>query len=391
MKKIIYLKILLAALILPQILLGQNKQNDLDALVKKLGQKFITDKQAVGLSIGVYTNGTGHFYNFGTAIKDKAIVPTQNTVYEIGSITKTFVSFILANAVLENKVRLEDDIRQYLKESYPNLEYKGNPIKLVHLANTTSLLPDWLPELSPAIKNLPPDSALLLKINYYEKLTSKDFFKALHSVKLDTIPGTKRYHSNAGAQLLAYILEGIYHMPMEELIEKYITEPYKMNATSFINSKKLNSAAIGYTSTGKEGVYEFVVPYFENAGGLGSTAHDLVNYIKAFLDKSNEAAFLCLKKTVDIDVSSGKVVKMRPNNTAAPDVYSTALNWFKYQPAVPSSQIWADGGTNGFNSYLVMYPHLNSGVIILANKSDEKIFKSLPGIASEISKAIERK
>ena len=164
-----------------------------------------------------------------------------------------------------------------------------------------------------------------------------------------------------------------------------------MNGSSFINSKKVNNAAIGYTDTGKEAVYEFVMPYFENAGGLGSTAHDLVNYMKVFLDKSNEAACLCLKKTVDIDVSSGKVVKMRPDNTAGPDVYSTALNWFKYQPAVSSSQIWADGGTNGFNSYLVMYPHLNSGVIILANKSDEKIFKSLPGIAYEISKAIDKK
>jgi CubicO group peptidase (beta-lactamase class C family) len=72
-------------------------------------------------------------------------LPSQNTVYEIGSITKTFVSFYLANAVLEHKVSLDDDIRKYLKESYPNLEYNGAPIQLVHLANTTSLLPDWLP------------------------------------------------------------------------------------------------------------------------------------------------------------------------------------------------------------------------------------------------------
>jgi CubicO group peptidase (beta-lactamase class C family) len=391
MKKIIGLGMLLASLLSSQILLAQDKQANLDALVKKLGEKFIDDKQAVGLSIGVYTEGAGHFYNFGTTIKDKAIAPTQNTVYEVGSITKTFVSFILAKAVLESNVRLDDDIRQYLNESYPNLEYKGNPIKLVHLANTTSRLPDWLPELPVAMKNLPADSAMLLKINYYRNFTSNDFFKALHNVKLDTIPGTKRYHSNAGAQLLAYILEGIYKTTMEELIKKYITEPYNMNSTSFVDAKRMNTTAIGYTGTDKEAVYEFVMPYFKNAGGLGSTAHDLVNYIKTFLNESNAAALLCLKKTVDIDASSGKVAKMRPDNIAAPEVYSVALNWFKYQPSHSSSQVWADGGTNGFNSYLVIYPHLNSGVIILANKSDEKIFRSLPGIAYEISKAIDAK
>ena len=390
MRKTICL-LIISLTMLPRFLCAQNGRSNLDSLVKKLGEQFMTDKQAVGLSVGVYTNGAGHYYNFGTTKKDKISLPTQNTVYEIGSITKTVVSLILANAVLEHKVKLEDDIRKYLEESYPNLEYNGNPVKLVHLANTTSLLPDWLPGLPTAIKTLPPDSALDLKISFYNKLTSKDFFKALHTVKPDTIPGTKRYHSNAGAQLLAYILERVYHMPMEELIKKYVTRPYEMNRTSFIGSKKPKQTAVGYTGSGKEAAYESVMPYFKNAGGLGSTVHDLVNYAKLFLDSNNRAAMLCLKKTVDIDAATGLIVNMRPDNVASPDVYSAALNWFKYQPGVTSAQVWADGGTNGFNSYLVIYPFLNSAVVLLANKSDEKIFRALPGIAHEISKAIEQK
>jgi serine-type D-Ala-D-Ala carboxypeptidase/endopeptidase len=389
MRRIVFLIVAISSITQRGILFAQDKQLTLDSTIKKLGDKFITDKQAVGLSIGVYTGNNAYFYNFGSIQKDHVILPSQNTVYEIGSITKTFVSFILANAVLEHKVSLDDDIRKYLKESYPNLEYNGAPIKLVHLANTTSLLPDWLPELPAEMKNLSADSALLLKINYYNKLTSKDFFKALHTVKLDTIPGTKRYHSNAGAQLLAYILEGVYKKPIESLLKKYLTTPYKMSETSFMKLKEMEKTATGYTASGKIAVYESVMPYFKYAGGLGSTTHDLVNYIKLYLNTTNEAASLCLKKTVDIDASSGKVVKMRPDNTATPDVYSAALNWFKYQPSASGLQIWADGGTNGFNSYLVIYPQLNSGVVILANKSDEKIFRALPGIAHEISKVLD--
>jgi D-alanyl-D-alanine-carboxypeptidase/D-alanyl-D-alanine-endopeptidase len=391
MRRIACLIIAIFSISQPLILFGQDKRLALDSTIKKLGNSFITDKQAVGLSIGVYTDNNAYFYNFGSIQKDNIILPSQNTVYEIGSITKTFVSFILANAVLEHRVNLDDDIRKYLKESYPNLEYKGAPIKLVHLANTTSLLPDWLPELPTEMKNLSADSALLLKISYYNKLTSKDFFKALHTVKLDTIPGTKRYHSNAGAQLLAYILEGVYKMPIESLFKKYITAPYKMSETFFLKSKEMEKTATGYTASGKKAVYESVMPYFKYAGGLGSTTHDLVNYIKLYLDTTNQAASFCLKKTVDIEAASGKLVKMRPDNTATPDVYSAALSWFKYRPSVSSSQIWADGGTNGFNSYLVIYPQLNSGVVVLANKSDEKIFRALPGIAYEISKLLDQK
>jgi hypothetical protein len=241
------------------------------------------------------------------------------------------------------------------------------------------------------MKGLSPDSALSIKINFYKNLSRADFFKALHTVKLDTIPGSKRHHSNAGAQLLAYILEDVYQMPMEKLIAETITLPWKMKNTAFIQSATTKDLATGYTATDKESLYEFVMPYFTYAGGLTSTANDLVSYIRHLLDKNNSTAALCLRKTVDIDVSSGKAVLMRPEDIAAPEVYSAALNWFKYQPTTNSLQIWADGGTNGFNSYLVLYPHLNSGIVLLANKSDEKIFRALPGMARQISQAIEKK
>ena len=123
----------------------ESLKDSLDVIVTKLGQELITNQQAVGLSIGIYCDSTAYFYNFGTTNQEKPSPPTKKTVYEIGSITKTFVSYVLANAVLQGKVRLSADIRQYLKEDYPNLAYNYYPIQLVHLANTCSLLPDWLP------------------------------------------------------------------------------------------------------------------------------------------------------------------------------------------------------------------------------------------------------
>jgi serine-type D-Ala-D-Ala carboxypeptidase/endopeptidase len=312
----------------PFIAISQTGKDSLAILINTLGNDLINEKEAVGLSIGVFDNGKTSFYNFGSTQKGGTVTPTQNTVYEIGSITKTFESYILAIAVLEHKVNLEDDIRKYLKESYPNLEYEGHPIKLVHLANTTSLLPDWLPALPANMKGLSPDSALDIKIEYYKQLNKQDLYRALHQFKPDTIPGTRRYHSNAGAQLLAYILEDVYKTPMDKLIRKNITGPYKLTGTSFINAGT-KGLATGYAASGKESKYEYVMPYFQYAGGMGSTTNDLVKYIQLLLDKKNPVSLLALKKTAEISAASGKLVEMRPDSIASPETYSTALNWFK--------------------------------------------------------------
>lgn len=82
-----------------------------------------------------------HVYNYGTVKKGEHILPTSNTYYEIGSIIKTFTSRLLAKAVVDKKVSLDDDVRKYLQGDYANLQYKNHPIRLRDLASYTSALP----------------------------------------------------------------------------------------------------------------------------------------------------------------------------------------------------------------------------------------------------------
>jgi CubicO group peptidase (beta-lactamase class C family) len=63
------------------------------------------------------------------------------------------VSTLLAQAVLEKKASLQDDIRKFLPGSYPNLQWNGAPIRLVNLANHTSGLPSSFHQYSPAVTN----------------------------------------------------------------------------------------------------------------------------------------------------------------------------------------------------------------------------------------------
>jgi CubicO group peptidase (beta-lactamase class C family) len=348
--------------------------------------------QAVGLSIGIYDNGKSSYYNFGTTTKDKKNLPSENTIYEIGSITKTFCGYILAKAVLEKKVIITDDIRKYIDGNYPNLEFSGHAIELVHLANTTSGIPEWVPVEPEIIKNAPPDSVAFLRAAIFGNYTRKDFFNGLHQIKLDTIPGFKTKHSNGAAQLLAYILQNVYQKPFEKLVEEYILKPNGMTQSFFsVPDSKKKYQANGYDDKGRLAPDEFRKPYFRSMGGLQSCAKDLVNYIKLHLSKENEIVFLNHKRTIDINAQTGRSAGLLPDSLINAGVYSVALNWLRYEPEKNNVQCWADGGTTGFNSYLVFYPEHNCGIVILANKSDEKTFKSLPGIAYEIFKAMKQK
>jgi CubicO group peptidase (beta-lactamase class C family) len=92
----------------------------LDTVVQRLGGAFMKQPARVGLSIGITQDGQTYFYHFGTTEQGQSQPATQHTVYEIGSISKTFTSLLLAHAVLEKRVSLDDDIRKYLPGAYPN-------------------------------------------------------------------------------------------------------------------------------------------------------------------------------------------------------------------------------------------------------------------------------
>jgi D-alanyl-D-alanine-carboxypeptidase/D-alanyl-D-alanine-endopeptidase len=115
-------------------------KSQIDTVVQKAAMPFIGDTSKVGLSIGIYKNGKVYSYNYGTTQRENPKLPTNKTVYEIGSISKTFTGTLLAQAVKDKKVKIDDDIRKYLDGSYPNLEYQGKPIKLSHLVFFLTIL-----------------------------------------------------------------------------------------------------------------------------------------------------------------------------------------------------------------------------------------------------------
>jgi len=316
--------------------------NDIDTIVKNVASAFMKDSSKIGLSIGIIKDGKTYTYNYGTTEKDKNWRPTSNTIYEIGSISKTFTGTLLAKAISDKKLSLNDDIRKYLNEHYPNLQYQGNPIKIVHLVTHTAGLPRFLPD-RPEIFQHAPDSIPLYLSAIQKNYTKNRFLKDLHQIRPDTILGFNYKYSNVGAQLLAFILENVYHTSYEALVEKYITEPLHMPRTKVaINGNMQGHLAKGYSASGKP------MPYMPRlltpAGGIYSSVEDMLHYIKFHLNENNEMARL-----------SHDVVYGDPGN------FALGLFWRMNKTSGGHLKIWHTGGTFGFSSYCVLYPEFDLG------------------------------
>ena len=74
--------------------------------------------------------------------KGKGNIPTDSTIYEIASVSKSFTGILVAQAVLQ-RLNINDDIRKYLSEDFSNLEYEGKPVRIKHLLTHTAGLPDF--------------------------------------------------------------------------------------------------------------------------------------------------------------------------------------------------------------------------------------------------------
>lgn len=329
----------------------------LDSLVDKSVLAFFNNNTRVGISIGIIKDGKPFLYNYGSTRKDKAQLPTGNTVYELASITKTFGAALLAKAVLDKKVNLDDDIRKYLKEDYPNLNYNGTPITLLNMVNLTSGLPNWMPDKDIFGKADPDDIPFILD-SVHTAYSRKDFYRDLHQIELQVLPGSVARHCNTAAQLLGYIMEGVYECPYDKLLKTYFADPLKMKNTSLIKSGKLPAnMAIGYDGKGR------IMPVIDwddlqVAASIASSSADMLKYMAFQLNEENADVKLSHQPTF------GKV-----------EDGAIALNWKVRKTNNGKRSISHTGGSLGFNSYMVFYPGIKFRYCFAGKRSRSRYAK----------------
>ena len=317
--------------------------------VQALVDAFVASGKAPAASVAVIRDGATRFYNAGLADRGDGTPASEHVVYEIGSISKTFTSLILAHAIGEGRAALGDDVRKHLPPGYDNLAKDGRAVTLRDLVTTTSALPDNVPDWMASLGKLPQDELTAAVAKLLAGYDMPGFLRDLKTVQLVDVPGHMPRHSNTASQLQGVIAERLYGQPYDALLARFVEKPLGMRAGGApVPSGRL---AIGYSAEGKPRP-ALDMPVIRAAGGLRYSAADMARYVAAHIDARDPAIALTHRPLF-----------------SAPDTSAIGFHWVLGKTADSQAYLRHSGGTFGQSSYCDFYPAQRYGAVVLTNSA----------------------
>lgn len=313
-----------------------------------------------GIAIALYVNGKPYLFNFGYSNKKNKILITNETLFEIGSISKIFTCLLVAQQVLENNWNLHDPISRYISELSNNKCLKT--ITLEKLATHTSTLPFNAPS------NIKTKNSLLRYISRYKPLsTSTCFFQ----------------YSNHGVELLRIALEEKLQQSFDDILKNRILMPLKMNIVGTrIPPIYYNHYASCYDKNGDETIY-WDHPFLIGSAAIRASSSDMLKFLHAALGLpgtpiSIENA-MCLTQTPFIKIKKngakhglGWEINSIKNFYKAPSFnFFSKIEVQKIKDKKFGNNVILDKGgtTNGFHSYIAVSPSEKTGIVIMINRT----------------------
>ncbi len=269
--------------------------------------------------------------------------PDRDTVYEIGSITKTFTATLLADAVVSGRVTLEEPVARLLPNfSVP--EQNGKQITLADLATQRSGLPRLPTNQSPA------DPA-----NPYADYSAVQLSAFLANYNLPRDPGASYEYSNLGFGLLGYALARSVDTTYSALLEEKILNPLGMSMSGTALTEAMRAhLAPGHNETGKP-AKNWDFDALAGAGAIRSTAADMLKYLKANMGAVQTPL------TVAMKLAQKPRVELDQQNRIG-------LAWMSGAPE--HGDIISHGGqTGGYAGFIGFRADGSRGVVILTNAS----------------------
>ncbi|MCY1054833.1 serine hydrolase [Nannocystis sp. SCPEA4] len=271
-----------------------------------------------------------------------------NTLFEIGSITKVFTALILADMVNKGEVSLDDPAAKFLPPGHRMPERGGRQITLRELATHRSGLPRMPDNIGPMTD---PDGP-------FAGYTEDKLLAFLDRCQLTRDIGSQWEYSNLGAGLLGYLLARAAGKDYEALLHERITGPLGMNDTKITlpprHAKRLAPPFDAHMQPARP----WNTWVLTAAGGLRSSAADMLNFAAAVLDPNSPIA-----------PAMRTALSVRAPASHAP--IEQALGWVVMHPEPGRELLLHDGGTGGFRSVVALEPSKGRAVVALINSAAE--------------------
>ena len=304
-------------------------------------------RQSEGIVVGIIDAHGRRVVSYGVLDKGDPKPVGEDTMFEIGSMTKVFTSLILADMVQRHEVALDDPVAKYLPRGVKVPERGGKQITLIDLATHTSGLP-------PLPTNFAPKDAS----NPYADYTVDQLYQFLSGYTLTRDIGSKYEYSNLGGGLLGRALSQRAGLDYESLIKARITGPLGMDSTAIALTPAMKARLATGHSANLEPTPNWDLPTLAGAGALRSDADDMLTFL---------AAELGYKPTPLVAAMKAQIEPRRP--TGRPNL-EVALGWHIFD--VPAGQIvWHNGGTGGYRTFMGFDAKAGVGVVVLSNTSTQ--------------------
>ncbi|MNQ58538.1 Beta-lactamase [compost metagenome] len=339
-------------------------QDHIEAMVNDAVRPVMQAQGIPGMVVAISVNGKQQYFNYGVASKETGSPVTQDTLFEIGSVSKTFTATLAAYAQATGKLSLSD------KASHVLPALRGSAFDHISVLQLGTYSAGGLPLQFPAES----DSADKM-LGYYKQ------WKPLYA------PGSHRLYSNPSLGLFGYLAAHSMGQPFDDLMEKTLLPKLGLKHTYVhVPQDQMALYAQGYNKDGKP-VRVGPGALDSEAYGVKTSAADLLGYVDAnmkpaSLEKPLQQAIALTHSgyyTVG-DMTQGlgwemyrypiTLDRLLEGNSTPMAMQAHEVQWLNPPQAQPQNVLVnKTGSTGGFGAYVAYVPSKDIGIVILANKN----------------------
>jgi CubicO group peptidase (beta-lactamase class C family) len=332
---------------------GVIDESELKARVNETLNRWPT----VGLAVGVVRDGRLAFFR-GHGLADIApYTPvTEDTVFRIASITKTFTAIAVMQLWEQGLIDLDAPANDYLR-AYKLIPARASfrPATVRHLLTHTAgirevLHPSGLLRMRDLGETVPFGQPVPSLAEYYRG-----------GLRIDAEPGSRFMYTNHGFATLGQIVEDVSREPLERYLREHIFEPLGMDNTDLVRSERVQShLATGYDlhRNGARAVTDYAVVTV-GGGGIYSTTRDMARYMAALLGGGASEYGQVLKPET-------MAMMFEPHYRPDARMPGNGLAFFRFNLGGHLA-VEHDGILLGFDSQIFLAPDDGVGVMAFAN------------------------
>jgi CubicO group peptidase (beta-lactamase class C family) len=312
--------------------------------IESIIKQRVEEKRSSGIVVGVIeADGKTRVVAYGDPGPNaKPLGP--KSVFEIGSISKTFTATLLAEMVARGEVKIDEPVQVYEHPGVTVPSHDGKQITLFNLATQNSGLPRMPNNFEPTY---PP--------NPYADYTVDMLHAFLNGYTLPRDPGAKFEYSNLGVGLLGHVLAYKAGTDYETLVKTRVLMPLHMDMSGITLTPAMTIwLAKGHDNMGNV-VPNWDLPTFAGAGALRSDMEDMLKYLAANIAEDDSELGRAMKEAHAV-------------HSKAPGGPAIGYAWLTRVQG-NDRIIWHNGGTGGYRTFIGFDPDRKVGAVVLANSN----------------------